>query len=96
MEERHTQGGKRQGAGRPRKEPTQVVRVPYSLLDKVNAMIEEYRGNEVQRQTQKVTHTVKKDHIHKQPKEIQYKCGCTLNGILFRRANGCRLERLSH
>lgn len=96
MEETHAQRGKRAGAGRPRKEPTQVVRIPYSLLDTVNAMIEEYRGNEVQRQAQKVTHTVKKDHIHKQPKEIQYKCGCSLNGTLFRRVTGCRVERLSH
>ena len=96
MEDRHTQGGKRQGAGRPRQEPTQVIRVPYSLIDTVNAMIEAHRGKEAQRQVQRVTPTIKKASNPIQSKEVGYSCGCALNGTLFRRANGCRLERSKH
>lgn len=96
MEERQQQGGKREGAGRPRKEPTQVIRVPYSLIDKVNDMIEAHRGKEVQRQAERVPHTIKKASRPTQSKEIVYSCGCALNGTLFRRANGCRVERLKH
>ena len=39
MKERTAQGGKRQGSGRPRQEPTQVIRVPYSLIDTVKFYI---------------------------------------------------------
>ena len=94
------QGGKRQGAGRPRQEPTQVIRVPYSLIDTVNAMIEVYKAKEAQRQVQRGSNKVvaKKVSVRKpiEVKEVVYSCGCALNGTLFRRANGCRLERLKH
>ena len=96
MKERTTQGGKRQGAGRPRQEPTQVIRVPYSLIDTVNAMIEAHKDKEVRRKAQRVTPTIKKASNPIQSKEVGYSCGCSLNGTLFRRANGCRLERLKH
>ena len=96
MKERTTQGGKRQGAGRPSQEPTQVIRVPYSLIDTVNAMIEAHKDKEVRRKAQRVTPTVKKASNPIQSKEVGYSCGCSLNGTLFRRANGCRLERLKH
>lgn len=93
MKERQQQGGKRQGSGRPRKEPTQVIRVPYSLIDTVNAMIEAHRGREAQRQA--VRPTTAKASTPKS-EEVLYSCGCALNGTLFRRANGCRVERLKH
>ena len=96
MKERTTQGGKRQGAGRPRQEPTQVIRVPYSLIDTVNAMIEAHKDKEVRRKAQRVTPMVKKASNPIRSKEVGYSCGCSLNGTLFRRANGCRLERLKH
>ena len=96
MKERTAQGGKRQGSGRPRQEPTQVIRVPYSLIDTVNAMIEAHRGKEAHRQAQRVTPTIKKASNPVQSKEVRYSCGCALNGTLFRRANGCRLERSKH
>ena len=96
MKERAAQGGKRQGSGRPRQEPTQVIRVPYSLIDTVNAMIEEHRGKEAHRQAQRVTPTIKKASDLNPVKEVVYSCGCALNGTLFRRANGCRLERSKH
>ena len=96
MKERTTQGGKRQGAGRPRQEPTQVIRVPYSLIDTVNAMIEAHKDKEVRRKAQRVTPTIKKASDPIRSKEVGYSCGCSLNGTLFRRANGCRLERLKH
>ena len=96
MEEKQYHGGKRQGAGRPRQEPTQVIRVPYSLIDTVNAMIEEHKDKEVRRKAQRVTPTIKKASNPIQSKEVGYNCGCSLNGALFRRANGCRLERSKH
>ena len=96
MKERTAQGGKRQGAGRPRQEPTQVIRVPYSLIDTVNAMIEAHRGKEARRKAQRASHPAKKASNLTPVKEVMYSCGCALNGILFRRANGCRLERLKH
>ena len=96
MEETQQQGGKRQGSGRPRKEPTQVIRVPYSLIDTVNAMIEAHRGKEAKRVAQMVERTTKKVSAPEHSKEVVYSCGCSLNGTLFRRANGCRLERLKH
>ena len=96
MKERTTQGGKRQGAGRPRQEPTQVIRVPYSLIDTVTAMIEEHKDKEVLRKAQRVTPIIKKASNPIRSKEVGYSCGCALNGTLFRRANGCRLERSKH
>ena len=96
MKERKTQGGKRQGSGRPRQEPTQVIRVPYSLIDTVNTMIEEHKDKEVRRKAQRVTPMIKKAINLTPVKEVVYSCGCALNGTLFRRANGCRLERLKH
>ena len=100
MKEKQYHGGKRQGAGRPWQEPTQVIRVPYSLIDTVNAMIEAHRDKEAQRQVQRVSNKVvaKKVSVRKpiEAKEVVYSCGCALNGTLFRRANGCRLERLKH
>ena len=59
-------------------------------------MIEEYRGKEAQRQAQRVAHTVKEASVPTESKGVVYNCGCSLNGTLFRRANGCRLERLKH
>ena len=100
MKEKQYHGGKRQGSGRPRQEPTQVIRVPYSLIDTVNAMIEAYKAKEAQRQVQSGSNKVvaKKVSLRKpiEAKEIVYNCGCSLNGTLFRRANGCRLERSKH
>lgn len=96
MKDKQYHGGKRQGSGRPRQEPTQVIRVPYSLIDTVNAMIEAHRGKEVIRKAQRVTHTIKKASKQEHSKEVVYSCGCALNGTLFRRANGCRLERSKH
>lgn len=96
MKERTIQGGTRQGAGRPRQEPTQVIRVPYSLIDTVNAMIKEHKDKEVRRKAQRVTPTIKKASDPIRSKEVGYSCGCALNGTLFRRANGCRLERSKH
>ena len=100
MKERTTQGGKRQGAGRPRQEPTQVIRVPYSLIDTVNAMIEAYKAKEAQRQVQRGSNKVvaKKVSVRKsiEAKEVVYNCGCSLTGTLFRRSTGCRVERLKH
>lgn len=100
MKERTAQGGKRQGSGRPRQEPTQVIRVPYSLIDTVNTMIEAYKAKEAQRQVQMGSNKVvaKKVSVRKpiEAKEVGYSCGCALNGTLFRRANGCRLERSKH
>ena len=100
MKERQQQGGKRQGSGRPRQEPTQVIRVPYSLIDTVNAMIEAHKGKKARRKAQRVSNKVvaKKVSVRKtiEAKEVVYNCGCSLNGTLFRRANGCRLERLKH
>ena len=96
MKEKQYHGGKRQGSGRPRQEPTQVIRVPYSLIYTVNTMIEAHRGKEVRRKAQMVTPKIKKASNPIQSKEVVYSCGCALNGTLFRRANGCRLERLKH
>ena len=96
MKERTTQGGKRQGSGRPRQEPTQVIRVPYSLIDTVNTMIKEHKDKEARRKAQMVTPMIKKASNLTPVKEVMYSCGCALNGTLFRRANGCRLERLKH
>ena len=96
MKEKQYHGGKRQGAGRPRQEPTQVIRVPYSLIDTVNAMIKEHKDKEVRRKAQRVAPTIKKASNLTPVKEVVYSCGCALNGTLFRRANGCRLERLKH
>jgi hypothetical protein len=36
---KNTHGGKRKGAGRKRKEPTKVIRVPLSELNKVKELI---------------------------------------------------------
>ena len=96
MKEKQYHGGKRQGSGRPRQEPTQVIRVPYSLIDAVNAMIKEHKDKEAQRKAQRVTPMIKKASNLTPVKEVVYSCGCALNGTLFRRANGCRLERLKH
>ena len=96
MKEKQYHGGKRQGSGRPRQEPTQVIRVPYSLIDTVNAMIKEHKDKEIRRKAQRVTPTIKKTSNQTPVKEVVYSCGCALNGTLFRRANGCRLERSKH
>ena len=96
MKEKQYHGGKRQGSGRPRQEPTQVIRVPYSLIDTVNTMIKEHKDKEVLRKAQRVTPTIKKASKQEHSKEVVYSCGCALNGTLFRRANGCRLERSKH
>ena len=96
MKEKQYHGGKRQGSGRPRQEPTQVIRVPYSLIDEVNAMIEAHKDKEVRRKAQRVTPMIKKASDLTPVKEVMYTCGCALNGTLFRRANGCRLERSKH
>lgn len=37
-------GGAREGAGRPKSEPTVMVRVPQGCLDDVRTLIECYRG----------------------------------------------------
>jgi hypothetical protein len=37
-------GGKRKGAGRPRKEPTTTIRVPVSLVERFKAIIELHHG----------------------------------------------------
>ena len=39
-----TRGGVRQGAGRPKSEPTVMVRVPVGCLDEVRTLIKLYRG----------------------------------------------------
>ena len=39
-----THGGKRKGSGRKPKEPTVVMRIPVSLVEKVKALIEKYKG----------------------------------------------------
>jgi len=39
-----TRGGVRQGAGRPKSEPTVMVRVPQGCLDDVRSLIERYRS----------------------------------------------------
>ena len=96
MKEKQYHGGNRQGSGRPRQEPTQVIRVPYSLIDTVNAMIEAYKAKEAHRQAQRVMPIIKKASKQEHSNEVVYSCGCSLNGTLFRRANGCRLERLKH
>ena len=96
MKEKQYHGGKRQGSGRPKQEPTQVIRVPYSLIDTVNAMIKEHKDKEVRRKAQRVTPMIKKVSDLNPVKEVVYSCGCALNGALFRRANGCRLERSKH
>ena len=36
-------GGKRKGSGRKKSEATKVMRVPESLVEKVNAMIKAYK-----------------------------------------------------
>jgi hypothetical protein len=38
-----THGGKREGSGRKALEPTVVRRIPVSLVDKVDAMIEKHK-----------------------------------------------------
>ena len=96
MKEKQHHGGKRQGSGRPRQEPSQVIRVPYSLIDTVNSMIKEHKDKEIRRKAQRVTPMIKKASDLTPVKEVMYRCGCALNGTLFRRANGCRLERSKH
>ena len=73
-----------------------MIRVPYSLIDTVNAMIEAYKAKEAQRQVQSGSYPANKASDLTPVKEVVYSCGCALNGALFRRANGCRLERLKH
>ena len=96
MKEKQYHGGKRQGSGRPMQEPTQVTRVPYSLIDTVNTMIKEHKDKEVIRKAQRVTPTINKASDLTPAKEVVYSCGCALDGTLFRRANGCRVERSKH
>ncbi|MFV0594405.1 hypothetical protein [Shewanella sp.] len=43
-ESKSTRGGARKGAGRPKSEPTVMVRVPQGCLDEVRALIERYRS----------------------------------------------------
>ncbi len=51
-------GGKRVGAGRPKKEPTQRISVPLSLLDKVKLIIKNWKGNETKKTTKKPRRSV--------------------------------------
>ena len=37
-------GGKRKGAGRKPSEPTKLIRVPLSLVDKIKTMITEHKN----------------------------------------------------
>jgi len=39
-----TPGGARDGAGRPKKEPTFTIRVPKALLPQINELIREYKN----------------------------------------------------
>lgn len=43
-ESKSTRGGARKGAGRPKSEPTVMVRVPAGCLDEVRSLIERYRS----------------------------------------------------
>jgi hypothetical protein len=38
-----THGGKRKGSGRKKKEPTKNIRVPVSLIPKVNELIKKHK-----------------------------------------------------
>lgn len=38
-----THGGARKGAGRPTKEPTEVIRIPKSLVPKVKELIKKHK-----------------------------------------------------
>lgn len=44
MSEQNKRGGARKGAGRPKSEPTVMVRVPEGCLAEVRALIERYRS----------------------------------------------------
>lgn len=44
MSEQKKQGGARKGAGRPKSEPTVMVRVPAGCLDDVRSLISRYRS----------------------------------------------------
>lgn len=44
MSEQNKRGGARKGAGRPKSEPTHMVRVPEGCLDEVRTLIKLYRG----------------------------------------------------
>jgi len=48
MQNDSIRGGVRPGAGRPKSEPTQMVRVPLGCLDDVKALIARYRKVSVQ------------------------------------------------
>lgn len=41
------QGGKREGAGRPKKEDTVVMRIPKSLAEKVKQLIHSFQLNQL-------------------------------------------------
>lgn len=43
-ESKSSRGGARKGAGRPKSEPTVMVRVPAGCLDEVRTLIKLYRG----------------------------------------------------
>lgn len=43
-ESKSIRGGARKGAGRPKSEPTVMVRVPQGCLDDIRALIERYRS----------------------------------------------------
>ena len=40
LTEKLSHGGKREGAGRKKKEPTEVIRVPKSMIPAIKALIE--------------------------------------------------------
>ena len=46
-------GGKRPGAGRPKKEQTKRVSVPLSLLDKIKLIIKNWKENDAKKTTKK-------------------------------------------
>jgi hypothetical protein len=46
MKAKPTHGGKRKGAGRPKKEPTKILRVPASIIPKVKKLIHDHIQNQ--------------------------------------------------
>lgn len=51
MEKRSKRGGTRPGAGRKKKEATVVVRIPVSLLDQVEQLVERHRAKTAKKGT---------------------------------------------
>jgi hypothetical protein len=44
MKAKPTHGGKRSGSGRKKKEPTRPIRVPLSLIPKVEKLIDQHKN----------------------------------------------------